>query len=193
NGPVPLATAFVVLLLAAHVLLQQPGVAAWANLALGMKGGPAGGTRSADARPALGGRICILSGLVVVIGCLWMLECLQPFYFTQDDNFSQFLPTILHGCRSLEAGIFPNYNPFQLLGAPAASVGVYALTYLPTYASHLAARFLLGNEYCTIEVFCWFHLLLGYAAMYWAARMAGMRPALAACAAVCFALSGYFL
>src|SRR6185437_12777119 len=133
NGPVPLATAFVVLLLAAHVLLQQPGVAAWANLALGMKGGPAGGTRSADARPALGGRICMLSGLVFVIGCLWLLQCLQPFYFTQDDNFSQFFNIIIHGCRSLDAGIFPNYNPCHLLGATAASLVLYALTSLRTF------------------------------------------------------------
>jgi hypothetical protein len=135
----------------------------------------------------------LLGGLLFLAGALVVLESIEPKYFVQDDNFVQFLPVILQSCRSLEEGVFPNWDPYQFGGAPTAAVGVYALTYPPTYVSYGVARHLLGDEYLTLDVFCILHLGLGYLATFWCARAAGLRPLLACLGALSFVLSGYNL
>ena len=133
-------------------------------------------------------------GLALVAANLALLEFRHPFTFTHDDNLSQFLPVIVHGARSLfDEGIFPTWNPHQFTVFPTASLGIYSFTYPPTYLAYAIARFGLGNEYATMEVFGILHLAGGFATMFWASRTIGMRPALAAAAALCFALCGYFL
>ena len=132
-------------------------------------------------------------GLAVVAAAALVLELRDPYYFTQDDNFAQFLPIILHGCSVLAGGAFPDFNPFQQMGAPVAGVGVYALTYPPTWASCAIADRLLGTPAAALEVFAFLHLAAGFGAAFWAGRAVGVRPALAAAAALSFALSGYFL
>ena len=132
-------------------------------------------------------------GLAVVAAAGLVLELRDPYYFTQDDNFAQFLPIILHGCSVLAGGAFPDFNPFQQMGAPVAGVGVYALTYPPTWASCAVADRLLGTPAAALEVFAFLHLAAGFGAAFWAGRAVGVRPALAAAAALSFALSGYFL
>jgi hypothetical protein len=134
-----------------------------------------------------------LAGLVLVVGCLWFLEVRQPYYFTQDDNFSQFLPGIVGGCRAMWAGERPDWNPYQCLGAPLAEVGTYALTYPVTWLSYAVARNGFGDELATLEVFCWLHLLAGYAACFWLGRRLGLFPPTAAALALCWTLSGYAL
>lgn len=132
-------------------------------------------------------------GFVVVIAGLVCLLIREPFYFTSDDNLSQFLPVIEHGCEVLFRGEFPAWNPYQYLGMPTTSYGTYALTYPGTWASYYLARDVWGDPHATIEIFCIVHLLLGY----WAAYVLGLRleiaPLVAAATAVCFALSGFFL
>ncbi len=135
---------------------------------------------------------CSFGALVVALS-IAILEYAQPFYFTQDDNLSQFLPFIIDGCRNAFVGVFPNWNPYQLLGAPAANVGVYSLTYPLTYLSYWVANSLLGNEFATLEVFCAVHLMVGYLSVYFLARRSGIRPILSATAGFCFVLSGYYL
>lgn len=137
---------------------------------------------------AWGGGAVATTGLGVLI-----VERTSRYYFTQDDNLTQFLPVIVHGCRSLFSGTFPVWNPHQFLGAPTASVGTYALTYPITWASYALARWGLGDEFATLEVFCAAHLMAGAAACTWALREFRARPAIAAAGAVSFALSGYFL
>ncbi|MDQ2730975.1 MAG: hypothetical protein M3Y56_04895, partial [Armatimonadota bacterium] len=142
---------------------------------------------------ALSERIWLPLGLVFLVGCLVFLERMQSFYFTQDDNLVQFLPTILQSSRSLWQGIFPTVNPYQFLGSPTASLGTYALTYPPTYFSYWVARTLLHNEYLTCEVFCVTHLIAGYFTGYWACREARVGRALSATGSLCLALSGFIL
>jgi hypothetical protein len=134
-----------------------------------------------------------LAGSAFMLVSLTLLEVAQPWNFSQDDNFSQFLPVILQGGSCVNDGIFPTWNPYQLLGAPTASMGVYSLTYPPTYLCYFTARYLLGDARLTIEVFCILHLYAGYVATFWCARMTGLRPALAVLASLSFALSGYQL
>lgn len=146
-----------------------------------------------DAHPARKSRRALFAGLAFIAWILILLERHQLYFFTQDDNLSQFLPVMLQGLRSMTHGIFPTWNPYQFLGAPTTSLGVYALTYPPLYVSYLISRYLLGNEFLTIEVFCILHLVGGYLAMYWAVRCYQVRSKVAAAAALCCALSGWAL
>ena len=133
----------------------------------------------------------IVLGLITVAVALVILECIEPFYFVQDDNFANMLPETLQGCRSIFHGEFPGFDPCQLMGKPGASAG--NLFYLPTVISYAIARWGLGNENYTLEVFAAMHLLAGYLASYAAARVAGLRPALAYVLGISFVLSGYIL
>ncbi len=134
-----------------------------------------------------------LGGLAVLVACLAFLETPVPYHFTQDDNYFQFLPGMLYGCRAAFDGSFPAWNPHQFLGAPLAEVGTYALTYPFTYVVYAIARFALGNEYATLEWFCLLHLVGGYATFSWFGRRLGLAPAVYCAAALSFALSGYAL
>jgi hypothetical protein len=135
----------------------------------------------------------LLAGAVVLIAAAALLESLHPYYFTQDDNFAQFLPHMLYGCDTLSAGVMPNWNPHQYLGAPLAEIGTYALTYPGTYLSYAIAVHGLGDRYATMEVFCWLHLLLGYFALFWMGRKLDLAAPLASGFALCQVLSGFAL
>lgn len=132
-------------------------------------------------------------GFVILLGSLALLVRGERYGFVHDDNITQFFPTLLQGCQSLEKGIFPTYNPYQLMGSPTASVGVYALTYPLTYLSYAVATHVLHDPYTTLDVFAILHLALGYLATFRLARTAGLRPALALCASLSFVLCGYFV
>ena len=120
---------------------------------------------------------------------LAMLERIEPCYFVQDDNFSGVLPAVLHGCRALFQGEFPDFDPCQFMGVPSAG----SVLYPPTVVSYAIARWGLGNEYWTLEVFAAMHLLAGFLATFAAARTAGLRPSLAFVLGISFTLSGYVL
>ena len=135
----------------------------------------------------------IAAGLAVVAAALAILEWMQPYYFVQDDNFANVLPGVLQGCRSMCRGELPDFDPCQYLGMPNAGKGIFALFYPPTIVSYGIARWLLGNENWTLDVFAAMHLLAGYVASYAAARMAGLRPSLAFALGISFVLSGYIL
>jgi len=135
----------------------------------------------------------LAASLLVLAICGVVLENLESYYFTQDDNYSQFFPGMLAGCRAAFAGTFPNWNPHQFLGAPLAEVGTYALTYPPTYLSYALATYVLGDELATIEVFCWMHVVAGFAASFWLGRRLGLAASLSAAMSLSFVLSGYAL
>ncbi len=186
RDPARLATmsAMVVLLYAVWV---KYGVGRWVfgHLATTMEGSYAPSQVESRAWPAV--------GAVFFVACIVFLEWRQPLYFTQDDNLAQFLPGILQGCRGAMEGIFPTWNPYQYFGSPTTTVGTYALTYPPTYLSYIVARYVLGNEYYTVEVFCIAHLLVAYCVTYFALRKSGARPSLAMLATLCCVLSGFAL
>ena len=135
----------------------------------------------------------IAAGLAVVAAALAMLEWIEPCYFVQDDNFANVLPGILQGCRSMFHGEFPDFDPCQFMGMPNAGKGLFTLFYPPTIVSYAIARYVLGNENWTLEIFAAMHLLAGYVASYAAGRMTGLRPALAFALGISFVLSGYIL
>jgi hypothetical protein len=135
----------------------------------------------------------LIAGLVAMLGAFCYLESREPFYFTQDDNFCVALPELLQGCRSFFSGVFPQWNPYQMLGCPSSSTGLYGYTYPPTYAAYFIARFVISNEYYTVEALVFIHLIGGFLATYWAARQWRIGPPLAMVAGLSYMLSGYTL
>jgi hypothetical protein len=134
----------------------------------------------------------LAAGFVVVVLGLAVQYLFDRYAFTQDDNFCQFLPVVIQSAKTIAGGHIPVWNPYQLLGSPTMSVGTYALTYLPTYASYWIAHS-CGNDLWTYEIFCNVHLLLAYFTTVWALRRARISTPLAVAGAVCWTLSGWFL
>ncbi len=134
-----------------------------------------------------------LVGALVVAAGIAITEFRQPFAFTEDDGVSQFLPVILQAARGMLAGHIPVWNPNQFMGAPTLTVGIYTLTYPPTYLAYGIARFLLGNELLTLEVFALLHFAAGYLVTFTMLRKLNLSPPLAASGSACFLLSGFFL
>jgi hypothetical protein len=185
---------FALMLVARYRLSRKPAAPALLEAVVPGGSGIASGESSeaASGRPARSGA-WLLAGLAVLVIAGTVAETLEPYYFTQDDNYSQFFPGMLYGCRSLFAGGFANWNPHQFLGAPLAEVGTYALTYPFTYLSYALATYLLGDELATVEVFCWLHLVGGFAALFWLGRRLRLSPPISAAMALSFVLSGYAL
>jgi hypothetical protein len=130
----------------------------------------------------------ILCALVI----LGFLQVSYPFYFTQDDNLAQFLPGHLLAGRTLfEYGALATFNPHQWAGAPLIQTGVYAVTYPVLYLAYGSARFILGNEFLTLEVFAFFHIIGGLMATYTLGRSLGLSDLIAAFFSSCFVLSGF--
>ncbi len=122
-----------------------------------------------------------------------IVETNQPYHFTQDDSLANNLPGSLNGCRSAFSGTLPEWNPYVLMGIPSLSLGYSWLWYPPTYLMYGIARFLLGNEYLTMEVSSILHLFAACFTTYWAARKLGIRRSLSAAGSLCFVLCGYWL
>ncbi len=154
---------------------------------------PAEAWLAESAEPSPAGRAAFLGGLALTVLFFAVLQWFDPFYFSQDDNLSSFLPVILHGCRSLFAGVFPSWNAYQHLGAPTTSIGLYSLTYPPTVLSYAIARYVLGNENLTLEVLATFHVVGAYVACFCLARRLGLGSVLAMTFSFCSAFSGYQL
>lgn len=132
-------------------------------------------------------------GLALLGLALLFLELRQPYYFTQDDNYCQFLPHQLAGLRgALAQHRFPDFDPFEFAGSPLAGQGVYALTYPLLWACWLLVHG-LGHDTWLLEALAWAHLLLGYAAFQWVARLAGARAWGRSLGALSWCLGGYLL
>jgi hypothetical protein len=133
-------------------------------------------------------------GAVLVVILFYLTQKIQPFYFTEDDNFSQFLPVILTAMESFfRDGRIHTWNPYQLLGSPTVEVGVYSLTYPFTYLSFLVAKYFYGNKFATLEVFAFFHIFVGYWVTYLMLRLRNIRASIATAGALTFMMSGFTL
>lgn len=133
------------------------------------------------------------AGLLTVVLAFGVVELGEPYYFTQDDNLSQFLPVISQACDEMLHGEMPSYTANQWLGMPTTALGVYGLTYPPTCASYAVAKVLLDDPNATLEVFALLHLLAGFVATWVLARAVGMRGFVASAMAAGYVLSGYML
>ncbi|MFM8892300.1 MAG: hypothetical protein ACKOTB_11890, partial [Planctomycetia bacterium] len=137
----------------------------------------------AQARP----RRWIWAGLGFVGLAFAWLECIDPYFFCQDDALVLELPCALLALRAAWQGLWTVYNPFIFLGSPTP---VAAGFYPPMHAAYAVARLVLGDEYATFDVFAAMHLVAGYCLSYIVARRLGIGPLLAALASVTFVLSG---
>ena len=137
-------------------------------------------------------RLWIPAGACLSAAGLASLYGRYSYPFTQDDNFSQFLPMVLYNSHALLTGHWPAWNPHQFLGAPVATMGIYSVTYPPLYLAYGLAR-LAGHEFWTIEIYTLLHLAAGYGLLTALLRRMNVRQSLAALAGASFVLSGWFL
>ncbi len=123
-----------------------------------------------------------------------VLAALRKNYFNQDDNFTQFGPVILAAARSFfDHGTFPNWNPFQQMGAPVGETGVYALTYPITYLSCWLAINVWNDPAAWADVFFLLHALPGFVLMYRLLRELEVSEWIAVAATQAFVFCGYNL
>ncbi len=116
---------------------------------------------------------------------------LQNLYFLNDDNFHQFLPVIIQSMRGFfEQGLFPEINQHQMLGSPTSSLSVYSLTYPITYLSYAVARYIIHNEFWTIDIFSIIHLIFAYILSFMAAKSLKIRPVWCLLFTLCYCFSG---
>ena len=107
-------------------------------------------------------KLYIIAGLIIVVLLFSYLELLHPYNFTKDDNFAQFLPTIIEGMEQLFSGNFPLINFHQYTGARIFETGTYAVLYPPMIFSYAVSHYVLDNDFLTFEVFSLIHLLLAF-------------------------------
>ena len=130
-----------------------------------------------------------LLGFLFLAASLVFLEWRQPYYFTEDDNFTMGPVAIATARGLLTTGEWPTWNPYQYMGQPTTVQSMYGLTYPFTYLAFAAVHW-VGKDAAYVELFVLLHVLAGYWAMYWAARTLRVRPWLAAAASLSFILSG---
>jgi hypothetical protein len=134
-----------------------------------------------------------VAGFIFVAVCIIIQELKQPLFFNQDDGFSLGTPYTLDAYRSILNHVFPAWTPHQLMGNPLMSNPENWELYPPYFLSYLIARFGLGRETATMDVFSIMHLVLLYIVVFRFAIYLKMRPMLATLASLCFTLSGYSL
>lgn len=132
------------------------------------------------------------AALAVFAGAMTVLERISTHYFLQDDNYSQFFPTIQYALKTLYSGYWVSWNPYQLMGTPLTDLGIYALTYPGTHLSYLAAR-AWGDETRFMDLFVWLHLTVALIGTFYVGRKVRLSSPLAAGVGLCFSLSGYAL
>ena len=133
-------------------------------------------------------RYAAMFAFLFLLAALVFLEWRQPFYFTEDDNFTMG-PVAIAAARGFMAGDFPTWNPYQYMGQPTSVQSMYGLTYPFTYLAFAIVHWLRHDE-AYVELLVIGHILAGYFAMYWAARTLKVRPLLAATSSLTFILSG---
>ncbi|OGF45880.1 MAG: hypothetical protein A2231_07150 [Candidatus Firestonebacteria bacterium RIFOXYA2_FULL_40_8] len=135
----------------------------------------------------------LLAGFAFLVLSLFLLERMEPFYFTQADNYATELPVMLYTLNSIEKGVFPEWNPHQFLGSPIVSLGTSGVFYPPRYIAFYISKYLIGNEYLVIEILMILHLLIGFFAVFFLLRSLGIRDMLSSIGSLSFILSGYNL
>ena len=184
-------TIAVLLTTLAYALAQTRLVRQWLTCGIGEKALPAPETMPPTTRNVKWAYP--LLGLLILIGCLVLVEVHQPFFFTQDDAFALGTPLALHACRSLWQGVFCTWNPYQYMGMPIASNPQSFFLYPPLYLAYFIARDVLHNEYLLNEIFCIMHIIAAYFVLdRWTCYL-GLRRPLALAATLSFILSGYVL
>jgi len=127
-----------------------------------------------------------------VLFVLLIKESTAPFYFTQDDNHSQFLPKLLVGLEMLFRGEMPFIDNYHHFGAQLFEIGTYAFFEPLMIISYAASKYILFNSYATLEVYAALSSFTGAIFLGYTFRALGIAPCLSFCAIVSIMLSGYF-
>ncbi len=139
-------------------------------------------------------QMSFFSGVVVILLAFILLHSFNANYFNADDNYAQFLPVILNACHSLfDNGTLAMWNPYLGMGSPIFDIGTYAVSYPIIYLSYLIAKLFLADEFLTLSVFAFIHIILGYVIFFRLGRLLKVRSDISALAAVSYVLCGFIL
>ena len=135
----------------------------------------------------------LISGIILTLIVFIIIEIINPFAFTQDDNASQFLPVILEGSSQMFSGHLPAINLHQLMGTEIMENGIYSIFYPPMILSYFISTYILGNSLFTLEIFVLIHLILGFIFSFFLFFEKTKDPKLASLASLAFIFSGYII
>jgi len=97
--------------------------------------------------------------ILVLLTCI-LIEYFTPYYFLQDDNFSQFYPYLIRGMDSIyQDHNLPLYNFNQLNGTPNLGYTTYSY-FNPLLHVAYYLCLLLNNKFLLIDLFACLNLLL---------------------------------
>lgn len=131
-------------------------------------------------------------GSLVVILVFLLKENICPYYFTQDDTHSQFLPKILVGIKMLLNGEFPFIDNYQHFGAPLFEIGTYAILDPIMIFSYMVARYIVDNPYATIEVYAFISAFLGAIFFGYSLKILKVDHLIGITSVICFFIMPYF-
>jgi hypothetical protein len=101
------------------------------------------------------------------LGAFLFLLFLDPFYFLQDDNYSQFYPILSNGLENFYHGKgFPTFCMYPYSGLPTVSYSTYPFFYPILHVSYGIASGLLKTPFHLLTVYSFIHFLIGYFFVY---------------------------
>lgn len=138
-------------------------------------------------------KIYLIIGLAFTIALFLVMELSHPYSFTKDDNFAQFLPSILEGYKQIFSGDFPSINLHQYAGSRLFEVGTYAFFYPPLFLSYVLAEYFFHNPFYLFEIFIFIHLVLGLVATYYFIKGKTRDRLVSLLGAIAWIFSGYLI
>jgi hypothetical protein len=137
------------------------------------------------------GDILFISSIIFLI--LLVKEVNTPFYFTQDDTHSQFLPKIIISIQLLLKGEFPFIDNFHHFGAPIFEIGTYAVLDPLMISSYIIAKEFFNNVFLTVEIYAIICMFFGAVIFGICLRNLKIDSLVGIAAIFCYILCGYFL
>ena len=128
--------------------------------------------------------LLVLAALALLLG----LQRLEPRFFLRDDNAALFLPAYVYTYETVVGlGEVPLLNHHQMFGGTFLASGMTGFFQLSLYPV-AAGLDLLGRDFSwLIDSLASLHLVLAALGMFFLLRFLGIRPALAALLALCWA------
>ena len=135
------------------------------------------------------GFVAVILG-IVFLELVSFLPVPRHYFFVQDDVAVLEFPSLLWQLRNIvDHGIWATYNPFTNLGSPCGHAGG-GVTYPFTLVAYLFSRYVLRNEFATMDVLAIGHLIATYFAVYCTLVRMGCSRGVSSLAGVSVALGG---
>ncbi|WP_322923922.1 hypothetical protein [Paenibacillus campi] len=132
--------------------------------------------------------------ITIVFACLFaLLEFINPTFFLNGDNKVQFFPVVHYAANNLLHGVIPQIDLAQYLGLPVMDKGYYGLTYPLVYICFYMSKYVLGNEFWTMDCLTIFQLWIAMYFMYKLLRMLKVSVPVIMVGTLSYAFSSFVL